>query len=252
MRDDMTSKRLAAKHRMRVMADFVWPRKSMVSGDRVAGAISAEDWTQLNFITRPICYQCGVPQPVELDDRERCASCTANPPLWTRGRAALAYDDASRRPILSLKRAGRRDGLAVLANWMIHAGRPLLDETDYLIPIPLHMTRLAHRGFNQAGWLASAIGRQSGTRVIADGLIRKRRTGSQEGLSVLQRAENVRNAFLVPSRHTDCVRNSRIVLIDDVFTTGATVTAATRALNRAGARNVDVLVLARVLRETQI
>lgn len=252
MRGDMTPKQLIAKRRIKSVAGFIWPRQSLVSGERDEGAVSAADWAKLHFITRPYCHQCGVPQPIELSEQERCAVCSANPPRWNRGRAALAYDEASRRPILNLKRSGRRDGLSVLAGWMIHAGRPLLEEADHLVPIPLHMTRLAWRGFNQAGWLANAISRQMGVSVLHDGLFRRRRTGSQEGLSVNQRAENVRNAFKVPRRRNTCIKNKRIVLIDDVFTTGATVTAATRALYKAKARNVDVLVLARVLRDTQL
>lgn len=164
----------------------------------------------------------------------------------------MAYDDVSRRPILSLKRSGRRDGLETLANWMMLAGRDLLNEADLLVPVPLHYSRLMRRGFNQAGWLAEAISRKVSIPVQQDALIRKRSTGSQEGLTRSQRETNVRGAFRVRPSREHCLKNRRIVLIDDVYTTGATVSAATRAILATKAKSVDVLVLARVLRATQI
>ena len=164
----------------------------------------------------------------------------------------MVYDAASRRPVLDLKRSGRRDGLATLSSWMLQSGRTLVDEADLIVPVPLHYARLVRRGFNQSGWLAQEISRQSGTPVMVDALKRTRRTPTQGGLSARARRRNVAGAFTITKRAATRISGRRILLVDDVLTTGATVSACTRALKQAGAANVDVLVLARVVRETDI
>ncbi|MEM0986203.1 MAG: ComF family protein [Pseudomonadota bacterium] len=189
---------------------------------------------------------------IDLGETVTCAACTAKPPLWNRARAALAYDDGSRRIVLDLKRAGRRDGLKLIASWMTQAGRDLLDDTDLIIPVPLHYTRLVQRGYNQAGWLAQGVGRASGVPVRVAALKRTRATPSQGFLTSRQRRKNVSGAFAVRKRYQTLVSGARIVLIDDVLTTGATLKSCVRALKSAGAASVDVLVLCRVVRERDV
>ena len=121
-----------------------------------------------------------------------------------------------------------------------------------LVKVPLHYTRLVMRGFNQSGWLAQAIGAGTGRRVAVDALVRTRRTPSQAGLACRARRRNVSGAFKVRASRAAAIEGKRVQLVDDVLTTGATLSACTRALKRAGARHVDVLVLARVVRETDI
>lgn len=174
------------------------------------------------------------------------------PPRWDRARAAFVYDDASRRPVLDLKRSGRRDGLASFAGWMAQAGSSLLDEADVIVPVPLHYVRLASRGFNQSAWLAGSLARRSGTPLCVDALKRTRRTPTQGGLSARARRRNVAGAFTVRPSRAGLMQGKRVLLVDDVLTTGATLSACTRALKRAGARHVDILVLARVVRETDL
>ncbi len=222
----------------------------------MSGALSPEEFAALHFITGTLCFRCGVPlggdDTLLGADGPSCAACLVHPPRFARARAALVYDEAARRPVLDLKRAGRRDGLVTLAGWMQMAGRDLLEEADLIVPVPLHYTRLVMRGFNQSAWLASALAKSSGTPVSVDALKRIRRTQSQAGLDPKARRRNVAGAFEVRTSRLDKIKGRRIVLVDDVFTTGATVTGCARALRKAGAAHIDVLVLARVVRPVRL
>lgn len=254
MAGDMPSRSAGAKAFFRGMSDFFWPPRSLVSGIRGIGRgpLSPEEFARLRFISEPLCDRCGVPLDYRTGEETWCPVCLARPPRWQRARAALVYDDVSRRPVLDLKRGGRRDGLATFAGWMTQAGGRLVDEADVIVPVPLHYTRLVSRGFNQSGWLAQAIGKLSGKSVLVDGLVRHRRTPSQAGLSGRARRRNVAGAFRVRRSREKRIEGAQVLLIDDVLTTGATLSACVRALKRAGARQVDVLVLARVVRDTDV
>lgn len=192
--------------------------------------------------------------PLELDlgDTSQCGACAARAPKWEQARAAIAYDEISRQAILELKHAGRRDGLAVMCNWMALAGRDVLPDTDWLVPVPLHYQRLAARGFNQAAWLAQGVARRTGTLALVDALSRKRNTPSQGGLTARQRRKNVAGAFEVRASRMARIKGSTVTLVDDVLTTGSTLAACSKALKKAGAARVNVLVLARVVREPDL
>lgn len=242
----------SAKQTAARLTDALWPGRSLVSGEPARGALSAEDFAALNFITGAVCRTCGQPHEVDLGEGVDCAACIARPPPWATARAALVYDDVSRIPILALKRAGRRDGLKVMGNWMVMAGANILPETDAIVPVPLHYTRLVKRGYNQAGWLATVIGRQTSTPVKHAALARARATPSQAGLSARARHRNVSGAFKVRPAATKQIKDKTVLLVDDVMTTGATLRAATKALLKGGAAKVNILTLARVVRETDI
>lgn len=242
----------SAKHTMTRLVDALWPGRSLVSGLPARGALSPEDFAALTFITGPKCNMCSQPMPLDLGEDALCAACTTRPSNWAQARAALQYDDVSRIPILALKRAGRRDGLKVMANWMVTAGRPLLDTSDLIVPVPLHYRRLVSRGYNQSGWLAQAIGKQAERPVDHGILFRTRPTPSQAGLSPRARYRNVAGAFGVHPKRLNRVNGKTIILVDDVLTTGATLNAASKALKQAGAAEIRVLVLARVVRERDI
>lgn len=160
-----------AKAFLRRSRDFLWSPRSLISGARMAAEapLRPEDFRSLTFITDPVCNLCGLPQDYNAGAETVCAACTAKPPRCGRARAALVYDDFSRRPLLDLKRAGRRDGLELLA------------EADLIVPVPLHYMRLVLRGFDQSASLAQSVGRQAGVRVSVDALTRTRRTPSLAG-----------------------------------------------------------------------
>lgn len=246
--------RRAAKSRLRSLGDFIWPSRSLVSGEYHGGSglISADDFARLTFLNGSGCRHCALPLERDLGDASVCGACAARPPLWDAARAAVEYDDASRKPILDLKRAGRRDGLTTFATWMALAGRDLLDEADLIVPVPLHYRRLASRGFNQSAWLASGLSRHTGIPHCVDALVRLRPTPSQGGLSARERRLNVRGAFKVRPDRQDSVEGRRVILIDDVYTTGSTLMACTRALKKAKTAHVGVLVLSRVVRPSDV
>jgi ComF family protein len=171
----------------------------------------------------------------------------ADPPAYQRARAAVRYDDVARTLVHALKYQDRTDLAPAMGRWMARAGCELLDDADVLIPVPLHWRRGWSRRYNQSGALARSIERQSGVKVISEVLRRVRPTQQQIGLSRSQRASNVQGAFKVAADRQSEIQGRRVVLIDDVLTSGATADACARALLRAKAAQVDVLVFARVV-----
>jgi ComF family protein len=235
---------------LRAVADLIWPPRSLLSDRQVgqAGAIEAELWRALKFLGAPWCDRCGMPFETEEPPGTHCPACIAAPPAYDKARAALVYDDLSRKLVLDLKRAGRRDGLGVFAGWMAEAGGELVADADILVPAPLHWMRLAGRGFNQAVWLGEAFSRRTGLPLARAALVRTKRRRSQEGLSRQGRRANVAGAYAPTPDARARLDGRRVLLIDDVFTTGATLEACARACRRAGAVRVHALTLARVVR----
>ena len=214
----------------------------------VVGKLHPSAWVKLTFIGAPQCERCGIPFAFDPGAGTECAACRADPPVFGRARAPLIYDDVSRPLVLGFKHGGRRDGLALFAQWMAQAGADLLEDADLLVPIPLHRARLRKRRFNQAGLLAHALSLSARPRFAPDILARVRNSPSQAGRSANGRVKNVRGAFAVRSAAKPSLAGKRAVLVDDVYTTGATLSACARVLKRAGAAHVDALALARVAR----
>ncbi len=232
------------------MAGLIWPQRSLITNREVAGpgALEPDLSAKLQFLSDPVCARCGTPFEIAVDAAQACGACLADPPVYDRARAALVYGEVSRDLVLGLKYQGWRDGLSVLAGWMASAGRELVSDADLLVPVPLHYFRLVRRGFNQSAWLAAALSRQSGVRLSVDALKRVKPTPIQGGLSVEGRRRNVQGAFKVRRSRQGLVKGQKILLVDDVLTTGATAEACARALRGAGAACVDVVALARVAR----
>lgn len=179
-----------------------------------------------------------------------CGACSVTPPVFSRARAALRYDDGARGMILRFKHADRTDIAKVFGRMLESAGAELLADCDLIIPVPLHRWRLLQRGYNQSAVLARALADDGRRTVIPDLLQRIQATASQQGLSGDQRLHNIKaSAFRVHPRHRARIAGRRILLIDDVLTTGATLAACTRVLINEGAAAVDVLALARVVRD---
>lgn len=215
------------------------------------GRLCAACWADTSFIVPPFCAVCGVPFPGAAlpggDEKleATCGACLARPPVFSCARSAFLFEGVGRDLVRQLKFADRLEGADALARFMVRAGADALADADYLVPVPLHYLRLVGRRYNQSLVLARAIARLNGKPVLPAGLKRVRRTRTQVGLDARQRKDNVRGAFAVPKRAAARIAGARIALIDDVFTTGATVSACAAALKRAGAGDVIVITAAR-------
>ena len=209
--------------------------------------LCAACWSKLSLIEPPFCSRLGIPFAYDPGPGVISMEAIADPPAYQRARAAVRYDDVARALIHAYKYGDRLDLAPLIGNWMARAGRELLAESDGLIPVPLHWRRLWARRFNQSATLARAISAAAGVPVIDDALQRVRPTAQQVGLSKSARAENVQGAFRVTPDGKGKVSGRRLVLVDDVLTSGATSDTCARALLRAGAKQVDVLVFARVV-----
>jgi ComF family protein len=236
----------------RGVLDALLPRRCLACGTVVegagAGGVCAACWPGLAFLGPPFCACCGFPFEFDAGEETLCGACSARPPAYGRARAVFAYDEASRSMVLGYKHADRTDAAPAFGAWLARAGAALLDDADLVAPVPLHRTRLIRRRYNQSALLAQAAARAAGRRCVPDLLRRTRRTRSQGGLGASARRRNVQGAFALREEWRDAVRDARVVLVDDVLTTGATVEACARCLTGAGAASVDVLTLARVVR----
>lgn len=232
------------------LADWILPPTCHSCGELVAEpqTLCADCWSNLTFLGPPCCDACGYPFDYHVADRTLCGACARAHPPFARARAALLYDERSRDLVLGYKHADKVEATVLFAKWMWAAGREMLADADVIVPIPLHWTRLFQRRYNQSALLAHGLERLSGVAVCADALVRKRNTPSQGRFGRLGRARNVKGAFAVRAKRRNALTGMRVVLVDDVYTTGATVRTATEVLKRAGCAEVDVLVLARVVR----
>ena len=208
------------------------------------GQLCATCFGALNFVTAPFCIACGLPFGVQGETT--CLTCRTTPPPWREARAALMYDSAARNLILPFKHADRTDIAATLALHMQRAGAALLARADLLVPVPLHRWRLLARRYNQAALLAAALSRRTGRPALQDALRRIRVTQQLGRLPAAERAALLMGAIAVRPSRAAAVAGKRILLIDDVLTSGATARACTQALLDAGATSIDVLVASRV------
>jgi ComF family protein len=212
-------------------------------------SLCASCWSAISFIEGALCARCGIPFEVDPGGETICGACHAKSHDFDCARSLLRYDDASKPLILSFKHGDRLDRAPAFARWMERTGHALLTGTDIIVPVPLHRWRLWKRRYNQAAVLALFLARQSGKIHAPLVLRRSRATRSQgEMTSAKARRRNVLGAFKVPPGDAAMVKGRNVLLIDDVFTTGATLNSCARALKRAGAARVDALTLARVVK----
>ena len=233
----------------RAVLDLVYPPTCLACDTATATphGLCPSCWASFRFIERPFCERLGTPFVFDIGGELLSPAAIADPPVFRRARAVARYEDAGRRLVHRFKFSDRLDLAPAMAAWMVRAGTELLAETDVIVPVPLHRGRLWSRRFNQASVLAKLIAAKAQRPFEPLALIRVKPTESQVGLTRDQRRNNLAGAFRVAPEKRILVEGRRILLIDDVLTTGATANAASRALLRAGAVSVDVLTFAIVV-----
>jgi len=228
--------------------DFALPPRCPGCGT-ITGEIESfcpDCWRAIEWLGDGGCRTCGL--PLEATELETCAACLAKPPIIERTRAAVAYGESTRTLPMRLKYSRK----VALAKTMARYMRPLVDDAadPVLVPVPLHRGRLWTRGFNQAALIAAELAHRCGIHHDPFALKRKKPTSALKGMSPLQRRREVAGAFQVGDKGK--IDGRKVILVDDVLTTGSTAEACARALRRAGAARIDLICWARVVRPTQL
>lgn len=203
-------------------------------------------WADIDFITKPMCEICGLPFAFDQFSTI-CAGCAKDKPAYGRARSAVIYNDKSRRLIVAYKHSDRMEAAGLFSRWLIGAGEDLLGDADVIVPVPLHRARLFTRRFNQSAVLANRLSRETGVPTALEALVRVKPSPLPGKSTRGQRRRAVAGAFRI--NQADRVAGRRVLVIDDVMTTGATAQAVAGQLRRAKASAVDVLTIARVVRD---
>ncbi|MEP1536558.1 MAG: ComF family protein [Paracoccaceae bacterium] len=240
--------------RIQTVLSAIYPPRCLSCGEMVEDnfGLCGSCWGETSFIGGTVCDQCGTPLPGEAapDEHVACDACQRSEHPWDKGRAAFIYGGTGRKLVLSLKHGDRQDIAHPAAHWLAMAGKDLLlDKSTLIAPVPLHWIRLLKRRYNQSALLAQALSRQSGVDWCPDLLIRHRRTPSLDGKSQEQRRETVQDAFAIHQKRKHRIVGRGVLLIDDVMTTGATLAVTAQTCLDAGADHVNVLCLARVVKD---
>ena len=248
--------RAAYKNLIKTGVNLLFPPSCLGCQKRVAehGSLCGHCWREVKFIERPYCEVLGTPFEFKLDnpnnEKLQSAEAIANPPSFNRARAVARYDPIIRKMVSQLKFLDQIELAPWMAVWMARAGRELLADNPIIVPVPLHRKRQFFRRYNQSAELARHIAKETGLKFNPALLSRIKPTRQQIGLGTKQRQRNVMGAFKVLKTQAPNVKGAKILLIDDVYTTGSTLEAASRAFLRAGAAQVDCLTFARVVRDT--
>jgi len=231
---------------LRYAADLILPPVCIHCHEPLAshGLLCAACWQGIDFIKPPLCDRLGHPLPYASAEPAVSAAATRRPPVYSRARAVARFDGVMRDLIHAFKYSDRHEGVDLFVRMLASAGRELLADADIVCPVPLHRSRLWHRRYNQAAILARRLALAAGKTIELQALVRVRRTASQTTFSGRERRDNVATAFALAAGAGTRIAGKRILLIDDVITTGATLDACTHVLKAAGAREVDCLALA--------
>lgn len=232
------------------VVDVVFPPRCPLCGARIGGqtGLCGPCWSTLVIPGEPACAACSRPFPDAVAHGAICAPCLAQPPRHDGIAAATLYNEASRQLVLTLKH-GNRIALAPLLAELMLGKLATVDQDWLIVPVPLHRWRLWRRGYNQSAELARAIARRTGARLLVDGLVRTRPTPSLGGLGKAARQRVMKGVISFAPRHAEALRGARVLLVDDVMTSGATSGACVSVLKRAGVKSVVISCFARVLDE---
>lgn len=235
-------------HIFKTFVDFILPphcpicKKSLQS----CHGLCPDCFAHIRFITTPLCARCGRPFEFQIIEEPLCGTCCTKEPIFKKARTAFVYDAYSRELILPFKHGDKTEMTPLLTTFLMTAGAELFPEIDVILAVPLHKTRLIKRKYNQAGLLAKSVAIKAQKPYLPHVLIRHKATPSQGHMKSADRKKNVAGAFNI--KHADLIKNKRILLIDDVYTTGATLNECAKVLLKHGAKNVSYLTLSRVLK----
>lgn len=233
----------------RAIGSVLFPDTCLSCRMRVSerGTLCPDCWSKLHFIADPVCEVSGMPFQHEFGGRMISAEALADPPPYRRARAAVLHSGIARQLVQRLKYGDQTELAPWMAQWMLRAGAELVRDSDVIVPVPLHSRRFLARRYNQSAELARAIANRTNLAFEPGALRRIKPTRRQVGLTANERQLNVRGAFRVPPEGEIAVAGRTVLLVDDVYTTGATIAAATKALLRARASAVEVLTFSRVV-----
>jgi len=216
----------------------------MLCNTIVEEGVCSECWGRINFISKPFCKICGLPFEYDID-HDICSSCIKSRPAFDKAFSVFVYDKFSRPLITKFKYSDAVHFLPQLSK-MLHS-RTNITKADLIIPIPLHYKRLVQRKYNQSALLAKELGKLSHRYVLFDGLIKTKNIAPQASLERKDRKKNVSNAFDINPKHKNILKGKNILLVDDVMTTGSTVSECAKALKKAGVKKVFVVTLSRTV-----
>lgn len=238
-----------ARNQGEQITDFLLTRRCSVCMAELATApaLCPTCWMDLHFIKSPICARTGVPLPFDLGPESVSLSAMRFPSAYDRARSALIYNGTARQLIHKFKFHNRPEIAALLTPWLQTCGQDFLQDADYLIPVPLHLFRIVSRRYNQSAELARMLSQSSGVPMKVEWLRRVKKTSQQVGMTRDMRRKNLKNAIEVKPNKVAALAGKNIILIDDVITTGSTVTACAKTLRKAGVARIDVLSVARVV-----
>lgn len=238
--------------RLQAAVRMIYPPQCLTCDAPVTSdfGLCANCWRETPFVAGVVCDCCGTPLPGDdASEVAICDECIGHPHPWQRGRAALVYKDNGRKLVLALKHGDRMDLARPAAGWLHRVAAPMLTPDTLIAPVPLHWLRLVKRRYNQAALLSGGLAILANLPACPDLLTRRRNTRSQEGRDRAGRYANVADAFSVHPGRRWLLPGRTVLLVDDVMTSGATLTACTEALLAAGAKEVNILALARVARD---
>lgn len=239
---------------LRTCFDIVLPARCLGCGEivDVQGTLCASCWEAVAFLAPPWCARCGLPFELDMTEEGRkettlCPECAQTPPLWRHARAVFRYAGVGKTLILKFKHGDRIDLVPPFGRWLAEAGRDMFTDADIIVPVPLHYRRLISRLYNQSALLATNLEKRTGVKAAVEVLQRVRHTPPQGHMGRTARKHNVSGAFRVKPGSAAWIKDKRIILIDDVMTTGATLNACVQVLVDEGVKSVDVLTIARVV-----